>query len=92
MHQVAESVVSFGPEREVKVIGHETKSKDTDRELSCGLGEEPDKSVVVTLIVENLRAPVAAVEGMIDKTCGCRASGARHEIIVAKWMAGGKGK
>jgi hypothetical protein len=56
----------LGPEQKMKMIGHETRAKETKRIALLGLGEGLEKGDVVG-VAKDVSAVVAAIKGVIDE-------------------------
>ncbi len=69
----------FGPEQEMKVIGHETIAEEAKRIAFLGLGEGLGEGDAVGVIAKDVGAVVATIEGTID------------EIVIdgARWASHG---
>ena len=77
----------YGPEQEMKVIGHETIAEEAKRIAFLGLGEGLEEGDAVGVIAKDVGAVVAAIEGMIDETVIDGARWASHGSEDNEWWA-----
>ena len=61
MHPHTEVTVLFREDDQVKMVGHEAVAKDWHGDFDTGVVEGLEEGVVITLLVKNLPAPLAAV-------------------------------
>jgi quinolinate synthase len=66
----------------MEMIGHQAEGKHPDRELSFRDAEQVEKCFVVSLLVKDDRAAVAAINDMKDRTGRLFAAGATHRNDV----------
>ncbi len=68
----------FGPEQEMKVIGHETVAEEAKRIAVLGFGEGLEEGDAVSVVAIDVGAIVAAIKGVIDKSVIGRARWPSH--------------
>jgi len=78
MHKVADRVVGFWPESQVKVIAQQAKSYHANWKSRCSLRQETDERLIISIAVEDLGAAVAPVNHVVSKAGWRRSSRAWH--------------
>lgn len=66
LHERTEGVRGRGLKHEVEMVGHEAEGEDPDRIAGFGVSEQGEEGAIVPVFVKDSRAPVAAVEHMVD--------------------------
>jgi hypothetical protein len=79
MHKAAQGAVVFGLHDQMKMIGHQTKTKDQHRNFDRGMAERLEKGLVVPVFVKDLLPIVAAIDHVIANAANRRSCGAWHE-------------
>ena len=79
LHEWAECRVGGRLHDQVEMIGHEAEANNFDRVLRFCRGEQVDERGVVTVLVEDRRATVPAIEHMVGVSGYLSAWNTRHE-------------
>jgi hypothetical protein len=68
LEDAADRLPGLGSEREVKVVSAEAVPEEAKRIAVLGFGEGFEEGDAVGVIAKNVRAVIAAVEGVVDQT------------------------
>ena len=99
-HVGTEVAIVLGPERQVKVIGHQAVGEQAERRAFRRLGQELEEGSIVAVLVKHGTSPIASIEDMIAvtalrSTCGawhagnCRDGGAvrqgkKYDVLLCR--------
>ena len=78
MHKVADRVVGFWPESQVKVIAEQAKSDQANWKSRSSLRQEAEERLIISIAVKDLGAAVAPVNHVVSKAGWRRSSRAWH--------------
>ena len=76
----------------MKMVGHEAVAKDWHGDFDTGVVEGLEEGVVITLLVKNLPAPIAAVYHMVANAANRGSRAAGHIVNVGNILANGNNK
>jgi|GEM_PF-2163077 len=82
--EVAQIAVVSGPNRQVKVVGHEAIGKQTDRRPLAGLVKKVKEGDVIPVLVKDGAASVATVQDVVAIPTLRGSTSARHSKIIEK--------
>jgi len=78
LHEVAQVAIVEGPNRQVKVVGHQTIGEQTDRRPLAGLVKEFQEGDVIAFLVEHGAASVATIQDVVAIATLRSSTGSRH--------------
>ncbi len=91
VHPGAEVGIAVGPDGTVEVIGHQAVRQQAHGHAGRSLAEEVGEGGVVAVMVEDLSAGVATVEGVVAVAAHGSACGSGHDVYCALTRRGGQG-
>ena len=83
MHKVADRVVGFWPESQVKVIAEQAKSDQANWKSRSSLRQEAEERLIISIAVKDLGAAVAPVEDVVTDAANGGSCGSWHARTLA---------
>jgi hypothetical protein len=82
LHPTAEITIAMRPEKQVKMVCHETKPNQSHRHFLMSFAQQFDKSREILVLVKNITSSVATVQDVVDKFSLRSSCGSWHEFSL----------